>query len=322
MDFRFHGYDITIEYPPIGLHQIDQLTSFWQAIFDCSFEWIRPVLAGAEQEHNRDVLFLMANEGKLAATCRLTVSRSDGRVGLVGDVAVDPEFRGKGLARQVCSTAISEFRENGGEALFLATSNPAAEYLYSSLGWHKIPGSNVMLNPVQGAYADEWILDYYRLGEDLPVKIVAGEPKHRALIVPLIVTPHDADLLDANAHIRSVRYARQPSCEGLYAKYAGLEAGAWFAAERSDGAVVGIASAVVYTDTSCCVDAFTHARYGLHLNDLIQSAVDWAQTNGASSTYTICPQHDVYKRHNLNSLNSIEFCEIRTDLPDWFIQEK
>jgi len=259
----------------------------------------------------------MTNEGKLAATCRLTVSRSDGRVGLVGDVAVDPEFRRKGLARQVCSVAISEFKENGGEALFLATSNPAAEYLYSSLGWHRIPGSNVMLNPVQGAYADEWILDYYRLGKDLSVKIVAGEPKHRALIVPLIVTPHDADLLDANAMIRSVRYARQPSCEGLYTKYAGLEAGAWFAAERADGAAVGLSSASI-VDGEGRVDAFTHSRYGSCLNDLYRTSIDWLKANGASAIYTVCPKSDIYKKRLLSNIECLAGVEIRTETPDWF----
>lgn len=301
---------------PLESELIDGLLSFWETTFECSFASLRSVLEGEEIENNRDLLFIVLAGERIAGTCRLTVSKADPRLGLVGDVATHPDFRGKGIARDLCSRAVCEFGKNGGKALFLATSNPSAECLYSSLGWHKLAGSNVMCKPIHGEVCEEFLMDYYKSGFDLPVQVLQGSLRQCVPIVPLLITAHDSDLLDANAGMRSVRYAKQLSCEGLYGRYAGI-AGAWFAAERADGAAVGLSSASIL-DGSCCIDAFAHPYYASCLNDLYTVCIDWAKANGATVVYVVCPKSDVYKKNTLLSIKCLADVEIRTETPDWF----
>lgn len=301
---------------PIESRLIDELLGFWETTFECSFESLRCVLAGEETENNRDTLYIAFAGERIAGTCRLTISMSDPRLGLVGDVATEPDFRGMGIARDVCSRAVSEFEENGGEALFLATSNPSAEYLYSGLGWHKLAGSNVMMNPVGGSICEEYLIDYFKSGYDLPIRILQGNLRQCVTMVPLLITPHDSDLLDANAFIRSVRYAKQLSCEGLYGRYAGV-AGEWFAVERSDGALVGLSSASII-DGEGRIDAFTHSRYSSYLNDMYKASLDSVKANGASEIYVVCPKSDIYKKRLLSNIECLADVEIRAETPDWF----
>lgn len=216
MDFDIKRLEL-----PVAPELTDRLVEFWQVTFGCSFEWSRHILSGVESGCNSEALFIAMHGQRVAGTCRLSISRTEPKLGLVGEVATDPEYRGKGIARYLCSSAVDEFRDRGGEALFLATSNPSAELVYSSLGWHKIAGSNVMLNLINKNLCEEWLIEYYR-SSGLSVQIMPGNPSHRAPIVPLIITPNDIDLLDSNAQIRSTRYALQPSCEGLYSRYAGI----------------------------------------------------------------------------------------------------
>jgi GNAT superfamily N-acetyltransferase len=301
---------------PIESRLIDELLGFWETTFECSFASLRAVLAGEETQNNRDTLLVAFAGERIAGTCRLTISKADPRLGLVGDVATDPDFRGMGIARDICSRAVREFEGNGGDALFLATSNPSAEYLYSSLGWHKLAGSNVMMNPVCGAICEEYLVDYFKSGCDLPVHILQGNLRQCVTMVPLLITPHDSDLLDINANMRSVRYAKQLSCEGLYGRYAGID-GAWFAVERADGVAVGLSSASII-DGEGCIDAFTHSRYGSCLNDLYKVSINWVKANGASAIYIVCPKSDIYKKRLLANIECLADVEIRTETPDWF----
>jgi hypothetical protein len=172
------------------------------------------------------------------------------------------------------------------------------------MGWKQITGSNVMVNTESGD-PEGFLADYFGSGKALSVDILAGSARQRVAIVPLIVSPHDWDVLDSNTSIRSTKYALQTSCEGLYMKYAAIAGdGAWFVALRADGAAVGLSSAAQAADGAYCVEAFTHPYHEDSLAPLYEKAIQWAIARGAESVYTTCSKADEAKRIALSALPS------------------
>ncbi len=210
-------------------------------------------------------------------------------------MATRPEYRGRGIANRLCQQALKEFAERGGEVLFLGTENPGAARIYHRLGWRRIAGSTVYANVVNGDSPEEYLADYFRTPS--PVNIVPGDASLRVPMIPLLLTPHDWQILDGNLPnpMVSTRYATQNSCMGLYRKYQYLlsssshsEGGReraqrerrgmlteWFAAKTDDGRLIGIATAYVDADNVCHVDGFVHARFGESYDALIGAAIGW-----------------------------------------------
>lgn len=298
-DYQFERYTTPI---PEALAR--ELMALWESVFGASFSWLADTLAGKETAANRDLVYTAKSEGRIVASCRLTISRGDRRLGALGEVATRAEHQGKHLGHRLCAQAAEEFDREGGQALFLGTVNPAAARMYARLGWRYLAGTKVMLRTRPDVTPEEFLVDYFRLPVPLPVRIVAGGPAFRVPVIPLIVTPHDWIVLDANTALLSTRYVTQTSCEGLYPRYETLRyRGAWFALARNDGAAVGVASASVADDGSVTVDAFAHPRYRDEwLAPLYQTASDWAQRRGNSPVYTSCARADALKQAVLERL--------------------
>ena len=78
-------------------------------------------------------------------------------------------------------------------------------------------------------------------------------------MVPLIITPHEWQAMDANTHIISVRHAVRASFIGPYPRHqlvATELGGVWFAATVSGHGCVGPATAVPRGPRVCAVDGF------------------------------------------------------------------
>ena len=267
---------------PEGL--IQELTVFWEEIFENSYEDFKPIFAGDEIEDNADILYLMRQGDDLAGTSHLTVGKAVPRLGGLGEVATPPAFRRQGIAAQLCEAARDDFRGQGGEAFFLGTGNPAAARIYYRLGWRKLAGANVMGLIVSGNSPEAFLVDYFREAEG-QISIVPGTSAQRIPMIPLIVCPHDWQILDVNAGIFSTRYAVQSSCMGLYPKYDALvqqSSGTWFGAQTDSGHLIGLATARLDRSGVCHVDGFTHQRCLDAWEDLIQAAMDWGADRGAT----------------------------------------
>ena len=198
------------------------------------------------------------------------------------EVATDPAFRGRGIATDLCSQAVNDFRSAGGEAFFLGTTNPAAARVYYRLGWRKLAGATVMANITSGESPEEYLVDYFRRSGEITIS--AAGPDVRIPMIPLIWTPHDDQILDANAGIYSRRYEVQGSCMGLYPRYVReLEGqGTFFAARTEDGRVVGLSSAFVESEGACRIDGFVHHNFTKAWTPLIETAQAWGKTKGAT----------------------------------------
>ena len=296
--------DFTRINAPLPEELIPELTAFWEEIFENSYEDFKPIFAGDEIEDNEDILYLMRQGEDLAGTSHLTVGKAAPRLGGLGEVATPPAFRHQGIAAQLCEAALDDFRGQGGEAFFLGTGNPAAARIYYRLGWRKLAGANVMALIASGNSPEAFLVDYFREAAG-QITIVPGTAVQRIPMIPLIVCPHDWQVLDANAGILSTRYALQSSCMGLYPKYDALiqgQNGAWFGAQADSGHLIGLATARLDGSGVCHVDGFTHQRCLNAWGDLIQAAMDWGSDQGATEWCGTLSAEDEDKRSLFESL--------------------
>ncbi len=200
-------------------------------------------------------------------------------------MATRPEYRGRGIANRLCQQALDEFVERGGEVVFLGTENPRAARIYHRLGWRRIANSTVYANVTSGGSPEDYLVDYFRAPSS--VNIVAGDASLRVPMIPLLLTPHDWQILDGNLPnpMVSTRYAMQDSCMGLCRKYYYLvkhDDAEWFAAKTSDGRLVGISTAWIDADNVCNVDGFVHARFNDSYDALISAAIEWGEQHNAT----------------------------------------
>ena len=220
-------------------------------------------------------------------------------------MATRPDYRGRGIATRLCEQAVEEFVAQGGEAVFLGTGNPDAARIYHRLGWRRIAGTNVWARVTTGDSPEEYLADYFRAPGQ--VNIVPGDASLRVPMIPLLVTPHDWQVLDGNLPVPmlSTRYAVQSSCMGLCRKYYDLvkrDDTAWFAAKTSDERLVGISTAWVDDANVCAVDGFIHARYSDSLDALIGAAIEWGRSQDASRIRTRLSVEDEDKQAAFESL--------------------
>ena len=291
---------------PIEQDLAEELFAFWKDIFGPGDPDIpMDVFLGDEVDHSRLVTYLERDGDILTGTCGITVSRANPRLAGFGEVATRPDYRGRGIASRLCGQAVEEFVEQGGEAVFLGTGNPDAARIYHRLGWRRIAGSYVWANVTTGDSPEEYLADYYRLPGR--VSIVPGDASLRVPMIPLLLTPHDWQVLDGNLPVPmvSIRYAMQSSCMGLCRKYYDLvkrDGTAWFAAKTDDDRLVGIATARIDDANVCSVDGFIHARFADSYDALIGAAIQWGSSQDAVRITTKLSVEDEDKQAAFESL--------------------
>lgn len=274
--------------PPLDKTTADTLIAFWSDVFGSPYDGFRSTLHGEEAGHNQTAIYVASEADRLGGTCHLTRSRLDPHLGGLGEVATSADFRGRGLARELSRRARDEFLAGGGRAIFLGTHNPIAARLYHALGWRKLAGTQVMCLMTGDSSPEEFLVEHFKT--QLPAACQTGSAAHRIGLIPLIVAPHDWQVLDANLGFISTRCAIQSSCMGLYARCAGLREngqGTWFVA-TAGRTTVGLSSVRIVSDKGtgsslAQVDAFAHRRHLGAVPALVGSAIDWARGRGLSA---------------------------------------
>jgi len=266
---------------PMSKELVEEFYALWRQCFPPDDEDFRDSYLGTELEHNRDLMYIGRVEGKPVGTVHLGIGKSDPSLGGVGGVATDPEFRRKGIATRLCELARDDFQAWGGEALFLG-AGPESARVYRRCGWRVLAGTNVMAWIADGRSPEAYLEAHFE--EKRPFTIAGGTAAERYPMVPLIVTPHNWQVMDANVSIFSTRYAIQSSCGGLYQRYEGLLAGAkgeWFAARTDQARVVGLATARLDESEGCLIDGFVHGNFGEAWEPLMEKTIEWAKARGA-----------------------------------------
>lgn len=290
---------------PIDDHLVRELFEFWLPIFEGALDVTPEVLLGHEGPDSRIVVYTRRIEGDLAGACLVVSSANLPSIGGLGEVGTSPAARRSGIATALTRQALGDFEERGGQALFLGTVNPAAARIYSRLGWRKLAGANLMINVLGSDSPEEFLVDYFRSLRSETVMFRMPSPADRAPMIPLMMMPHDWQVLDFNTGMFSTRYAVLDSCLGLYRRYNAIASdgrGTWFCASTDAGYIVGLSTARLVGDGGCCVDGFTHRDHLGAWDALIRAAVDWGSDRSASRIYGVVSVEDDEKRAMFESL--------------------
>ena len=289
---------------PLDKLLAEQLFTLWASIFSDAPDVTHDVYLGSENEHNHCTVFLENRDELVVATCSTLQPRALSRLGSLGEVATDPKFRGQGLATKLCTEVLTEFRARCGEVLFLGTRfNPTAFRIYHRLGWRRLTCSTVMANITSGKSPEDFLVEHFRVAGG--VTIDEATPSLRVPIIPLLLAPHNWQVLDANTAMVSTRHEIQISCNGLYRRYlaaVGGDQGQWFAARTDDGRCVGLSTARLLDDGGCQVDGFAHHRFLTCWSELIQAAIDWGELHAASGCCAVLSVEDEEKLEFFQSI--------------------
>lgn len=291
---------------PVQSDLAEELFVFWKRIFGTEEPDIPlGVFLGDETEHNRLIAYVERDGDALMGTCGTTIAKSNPRLAGFGEVATEPKYRGRGIATRLCDQALEEFRSQGGEAIFLGTGNGDAARIYHRLGWRRMAGTNVWANVTNGDSPEDFLGDYFREGS--PTSIVHGDASLRVPMIPLLVTPHDWQVLDGNLPVPmiSTRYDTQNSCMGMCRKYYDLvnrDDAEWFAAKTSDDRLVGMSTARIGDSGLCHIDGFTHKRFQDSWPSLIESSIEWGKSQNAAGFAARLSVEDEEKQRMFESL--------------------
>lgn len=127
----------------------------------CFDEWQMFRARYGEQFPFEEISFLARADGRIAGhvgVMEFPVQDGCGgtlRMAGVASVGVAPEYRGRGIARELCTLAAKWAAQNGFAALPLYTGVPK---VYAQCGWRSVPSNGVTLQPppAAAAAADEW----------------------------------------------------------------------------------------------------------------------------------------------------------------------
>lgn len=294
---------------PIKPALVQELLEFWADTFGDIPDLDPGALLGKDAGNNDYYLYVTQRDGRVGGSCMTTHSLSVPSIGGFGEVATVPAIRGQGIATELCSQAVEDFASVGGQALFLGTGNGAAARIYHRLGWRKLPSTIVWANIPAGDSPESFLVELFR--EQAPVTISSGGPVDRVPMIPLIVTPHDWQVLDVNVSLYSSRYALVSGCMSLYPRYEVLEAdggGAWFSAHSGGGRVVGLSTAKLDDQGGCRVDGFSHGAFADARAGLIEAAASW----GADRGVRIWSSVSVEDEEKLALLESLGFQNVGT----------
>ncbi len=220
-----------------------EILALWSAVFgEAEAALEAPQIDGSEADENEDFLYVIRDAGRLAGTIHATIPRAAPTLCGLSGMCVAPEYRGRGLARQLFGAMVEDLDGAGVEAAFLGTDNPVAARLYAGFGFAFLPGSNVMARFLRGS-----ALEYGRRAFLRPRERFATRPFSPAMRIPMIpLALHRGSqfLLDCNAEIFTSAAVTQRSCMGLYPKYESMlrRGGGGYCAWAEDGVLGTIAS--------------------------------------------------------------------------------
>ena len=302
MDAEITRYEV-----PVSMEMIEEIWAMWETVPEEvgvgeDISWVRDELSNAVRAEDRKLLYVARVDGKIAGTSMIWVSRRDPKLAEFALPGTAPEFRRRGIGQALFDAPIGDFTATGGEAIFLGASSYAFR-TYMRAGYHKLVGTTTLAYVASGESPEAYLVDFFRgLG---PAVVGPGERADRTPAVPLVFTPHDWQVMDANMGLLSLRY-------NLFGGFSGRAGGfvelldkpdsTFFAARAGDRAkVVGLSTAKLLEGV-CSVDGFTHPYYEDSLNELIESAAAWGAEHGAERSAAVVSEEDWQKREMFEDL--------------------
>ncbi len=231
--------------------------------------------------------FFVAYDGdRLAAHAWYAVAQRDRRLGLLGHVFTQPEYRRRGLATRVIEAATADFAAQGGRVLQLFTYNPLTVPFYERLGFEQLRHS-------RSAHAGDWSMRWPPGAESMAAEWLAPAAARirdlAAADLPQYCLVYNLDY--------SIRLKDWAQGIGL-----GLEAEAAFITTRNrvGGAcrvldngqtIVGAASLMpcsfAHQAHVATVDCYVHPRFAAEAANLLADVLSLRERLGVEFTYAL-----------------------------------
>ena len=162
-----------------------------------------------------------------------------------------------------------------------------------------------MANITSGDSVESFLVQYFQPQQQISLR--PATPSERIPLVPLLLMPHDWHVLDANAKSRiySTRSHLQTSCNGLFPRLEVVrqdDRGEWFVAHTEERTYGWVSTARLRGEGDCRVDAVARDRHMAALPILLEAAVDWARTSGATRCHVAVSIEDTDKQERFEEL--------------------
>lgn len=182
--------EIIALHPPVKewVRPLLSMYSYWDEAHRSGI-WAEDLRRRLEGSGGRDVFYVALDRTIPIAALDVSTSRADPRVGCIHRLFTNPYYRHQGLARELLTTALDQFRASGGEFLMLNTGwDTSAHQLYQEFGFQEIrrdPWSDgvVMARTINGASIPTWIESYF--GSTDLLHIVQLDDSHWASLMLL-----------------------------------------------------------------------------------------------------------------------------------------
>lgn len=243
--------------------------------------YLGSTMKGLYEDQSCNWFFWTESESRIASICWYITPDDDPSLGCFGEVYTAPEFRGKGLAKELNAFALKHFDDSSGKLMMLATGNPVAAKLYKSLGFQPHPeGFMRRFTPGCNGFLD----DYYAPGEMITRQVRYGDMPR---VVALLNEPNPWVCAHLPAGIYSANWYRHNRCGSLFSPLWRRTNGLWYGAFNQCGAMVGSvtmeSAGSIDSPGHVILDMFVHPAYAEQALRLLGRAISFGKSQGAQS---------------------------------------
>ncbi len=228
----------------------------------------------------RNYFFWAEVAGEIVSTAWYMVPADDARIGGFGEVFTLEHLRGLGLATETNRLALEHFQRGGGQCLFLGTGEPAAERIYTRLGFRGYPkGLMRFLAPGAERFEAGW----FAPGQHVAFRDVGWGDLPR--LVALYGAPNTWASTSFTDGFFSRGYVTPRRCNSFFGRtYQRTLGGVWMGAFAEGGAMVGSCPVAPLGNEQQIVDGVAdvccHPHYHEVTRGLLAEATEAAREKG------------------------------------------
>ncbi len=218
-------------------------------------------------------------DGRMVSAAWTMTPADDTRIGSLGEVWTEPEFRGHGLAPAVCAALLDAFDAEGGRWMFLGTSNPSAARIYRGLGFERYPeGLMRRVRPVDSTFEDDWFA-----ASSVRIRPIHWGDVPR--IVALYSTPNPWLSISMMEGLFSPSAVIHNRCNSLVkSTWQATRGGAWLGLVNAEGALVGSGALEPRGNEREPIggelDLFVHPAFAAAAGELLDALIGAASERG------------------------------------------
>jgi len=292
---------------PVPFPRAWQIESFCLKILEYGNYSLRKTLAGSLDSRLQCTFFIAQSNGCILAAAGCLYSLRNPAVAILGPVCVDPQYRKKGLASQVCRMLLEHIKAQKIQAVYLGVKdNIPARNLYKKLGF--IQHSGIVMRRL---FADENEFNKrYSAGQETIIRRI--DWRDFAEVSAFLCEPAKIFSFDFCEQVFSSRYAEVQTFLPVFPSLMNcLEKNGGFGTvlqTQENKSIVGSAFikplSSVLQDYMAILDFFVLDGFTDKATELVSQTIKQSGFSGNRTILCYCPQCDIYKKQILLSLGA------------------